>query len=206
MAEYGEEALIVGEGSLAVPDGVFEEFRRRYPESELGYDPDDRLGFVIDAMIEQAHDMDPDLTDITKIHDYLRVVEVLDSIPRRTRTPVGRMVFEKAELAQQEDRPRYFVTSVLDGSGRLLFIAHPGEREERREFLQFLTTLLHAKYLTVVPDPDKAVTLGVATEPYPSAGRSHDYMLCEGRLWDENEEFSRNRDELYGEYFTADPA
>lgn len=206
MTEYGEEALLVGENTLAVPDGTFAEFRGRFPESELGFDPDDRLGFVVDAMIAQAHDMDPDLTELPKIHDYLRVVEVLDSIPRRTRTPIGRLVFEKARLAGDQDRPRHFVTSALEGNGRVLFIAHPGERQDRREFLHLLTTLFHAKYLTVAAEPVQAVTLGVATEPFPSAGRSHDYLLCEGELWDENDRFIRQRDELYPQYFPPDPA
>lgn len=206
LAEYGEELLVVGEGALAVPDGTFAEFRSRYSESELGHDPDDRLGFVVDMMIDQAHDMDPDLTDITKIHDYLRIVEVLDSIPRRSRTPIGRKVFEKVRLAGEQGRPRYFVTETLDGKGRLLFIAHPGDRKERREFLHLLTTVFHAKFLTVAPCPDEAVTLGVATEPYPSEGRSHDYFLCQGELWDVDEDFARQRDEMYEQYFPSDPA
>lgn len=206
LAEYGEEILMASQVPLAVPAGTFALFRRRFPESVLGHDPDDRLGFVIDAMIEQAHDMDPDLTDVTRIHDYLRVVEVLDSIPRRTRTPVGRLVFDKARLAGEQDRPRYFVTLAMDGVGRILFISHPGDRQKRRDFLHMLTTLFHAKYLTVAPDPVEAVTLGVATEPYPSAGRSHDYLLCQGEVWEQNEDFVRQRDELYATYFPSDPA
>ncbi len=206
MAEYGEQLLVTGERTLAIPEGTFAEFRRRFPESELGHDPDDRLGFVIDTMIDQAHDMDPELTDISRIHDYLRVVEVLDSIPRRTRTPVGRLVFEKARLAREQERPRYFVTSGLEGKGRILFIAHPGDREDRREFLHVLTTLFHAKYLTIAADPAQAVTLGVATEPYPAAGRSHDYLLCQGEVWEENQEFNRQREELYPQYFPSEPA
>jgi hypothetical protein len=138
-------------------------------------------------------------------HDYLWVVEVLDSIPRRTRTPVGRLVLDKARLAGEQDRPRYFVMAAMDGAARILFISYPGDRQERREFLHLLTTLVHAKYLTVAPDPVQAVTLGVATEPYPSAGRSHDYLLFEGEVWDENEEFVRQRDELYSTYFPSNP-
>lgn len=205
MAEYGEAITLADEDSLAVPAGTFLAFRSHFPESVLGHDPDDQLGFVIDAMIAQAHDMDPNLTDITRILEYLQVIEVLDSIPRRTRTPVGRLVLDKARLAGEQDQPRYFVTSAMDGVARILFISHPGDRQQRRDFLSQLTTLFHAKYLTDAADPNEAVTLGVATEPYPSAGRTHDYLLYKGEIWEENEDDVRRRDELYATYFPSGP-
>jgi hypothetical protein len=205
FAEYEGEVVFFPR-PFRVPDGTFEEFRQKHPESELGFDDDDRLGFIVDAMISHAHEMDPDLTDIDRVHDYLKVAEVLDSIPRRNRTPIGKRFLEKAESARSENRPRYFVVKAVNGNGRILFMSHPGTRSERREFLKFLTTLLHAKFLTVSDDPDTALTLGVGTEPYPNAGRSHDYCLCIGHLWHEDADFIDKRDALFDEYFSEESA
>lgn len=205
LIDQGEEIALIGDGAVAVPQGTYDELIRRYPDWPLGSDPDDRFGFVIDAMISQAHDMDPSLTELSNIHDYLRILEILDSIPRRDRAVVGKMVIEKAELAGKQGRPRYFVTRALDDRARVLIIAHPGPRDDRREFLHLLTTVFHAKYLEVAPAPTDAITLGVATEPTPTAGRSHDYMLAEGEVWDVDEGFISARDATYADYFPTEP-
>ena len=149
--------------------------------------------------------MDPDLTDLDDVRDYLRIVEILDSIPRRNRTPIGKKIFEKAELAAEEGRPRYLVSGALGAKARVLFLFHPGDRDERRELLHFLTTLLHARFVHLAADADSCVTLGVATEPYPTSGRSHDYQLAEGDLWEESPEFKRQTAESYALHFPSDP-
>jgi hypothetical protein len=40
-------------------------------------------------------------------------------------------------------------------------------------------------------------TLGVATEPYPSRGRSHDFVLIRVRI-ESDAAFAARRDELFG--------
>jgi hypothetical protein len=86
-----------------------------------------------------------------------------------------------------------------------LFISHPGNRDERREYLHLLTTVFHEKYESVAPEPESVVTLGLATEPSPAEGRSTDYLLCQGVVWDPNAQFVEDRAELYEKYFPASP-
>lgn len=50
----------------------------------------------------------------------------------------------------------------------------------------------------------RLVTLGVATEPYPAGGRSHDYVLCEGEVWEAQADFVNRLDDLYAQHFPSD--
>lgn len=200
LAEFGADVLLAGDEALQVPAGTWDRFRAEFPEAAFGWDVDDNLGFVIDAMIAQAYDLDPARSSSSEVRDHLRILELLDAIPRLTRTFVGQTVVEKATLAGEEDRPRYFLFEVPDTDAQILFLAHPGPREDREVMILQMSAAIHSFRADRSETPDQLETLGVATEPYPSEGRSHSFAYFRGSL-SITEPERMERDQYLEDYF-----
>lgn len=160
------------------------------PDLTFGTRPDDRYGLVIDSILADVGDEDPEYTTATDPHDHLRIAAFLDAIPRLDRVIAGKRIMEKSRLAYEQNRERYMVLDTP--TGPLLFISDPADRRDRVQHLQQLALAFHTRLLDDGADPNMA-TVGVATEPYPNDGRSHDFIYMQGgfRLTDEER---RDRD------------
>ncbi len=191
---------------LLAPTGSWAAFRAQYPESVLGSQPSDRLGFLIDIILDGMHHMAPEFSDTQDPHDYLMMAEILDSIPRRWRGRLGRQILEKATEAREQDQMTSFRAQIR-GRWWLLFIAHPGTRSERRESLQLLTGVLAFRQADLHPDDfEERLVLGVATEPYPNDGRSHDYFLANGLAPAATSLDAEEAKRVFAQYFSEDTA
>lgn len=179
------------------PAGSWDRLSEQHPEVLFGAHRDDRFAFIIDAMIAGAADWDPEWSSSLDAHSYLAVAEALERIPRLTRIPLGKRVMEKSHLAHEEGRPRYFVAHLP--GGQLFFLAHPGDRKARQSSLQQFVVAVHTRRLGEGA-PSGFFTLGVATEPYPNEGRSHDFFHISGGFRLSTEERSR-REEFLREHF-----
>jgi hypothetical protein len=157
--------------------GKWEEFVGEHADILFGAKPDDRFAFVIDAMIAGAADWDPDWSSSLDPHSYLLVAEVLERIRRLERVALGKRIMEKCRLAYEEGRARYFISALRDG--QLFFISHPGDRKERQSILQQFVVAAHTSQVES-GTAEGFFTLGVATEPYPNEGRSHDFTFLSG--------------------------
>jgi hypothetical protein len=63
--------------------------------------------------------------------------------------------------------------------GPLVFIAHPGPRPTRVQALQDHVIARHTQLREALQGQD-FTTVGMATDPMPTPGRSHDYFLLHG--------------------------
>jgi hypothetical protein len=150
-------------------------------------------------MIAGAVDWDPDWSSRLDPHSYLVVAETLERILRLERVALGKRIMEKCRLAYEEGRARYFISALRNG--QLLFMSHPGDRKERQSTLQQIVVAAHTRQMET-GTAQSFFTLGVATEPYPNEGRSHDFMYLSGGFRLTQEERAR-RDEFLKARFGA---
>jgi hypothetical protein len=101
-------------------------------------------------------------------------------------------VIEKCRKAGLTGKPHSSLLRTV--SGPLVFVAHPGPREKRVQWLQAHVLARHTQLSEALGR--EVTTLGVATEPVPVAGRSHDFFLLRGNVRIEPVEKKR-RDQLF---------
>ena len=167
-----------------------------YPNGLRSRNPEYRWARVVDALIAAGHDLDPHFGVVASPYDYLGIAEVLERLHPDTKIELGQRILEKCRLAYEQNRRRYFV--MEDGEeGVIVFVSDPAPRQERRKFLKFLTIAAHT--LMMERGYNAATrTVGFSTEPYPSAGRSHDLMFVRANF-DLDEKTRGLRDELLSE-------
>jgi len=192
-AHLAEADLPRGTGFEVTP-GAWERTRNDRPEIFFGTNPDDRYARVIDAMIAGAAEVDPLYTNVTSATDYLHIVEFLDRIPPLVRVRVGMAVLKKCESVGQSGGFDAMIS--LPGPGLLVVLADDSDRDERAKRIQSLAMARHTQ-LAEATDIAGLTTLGIATEPAPSPGRSHDFVLIRADFPLEDDERLR-RDELFG--------
>jgi hypothetical protein len=181
---------------LSPREGAWAELESAHPESLRTLNPDYRWARVVDAVVTACHDHDPAWGVPGSPYDYLDVAEVLERLHPDTKIELGKRMLEKSRLAFEQNRKRYF--AMEDGEeGVIVFLSDPAPREERREFLKFLVFAIHTQMVERDYN-DRKRTVGFATEPYPSAGRSHDLVLVRGGF-DLDPEARRKRDALLSE-------
>lgn len=177
-----------------LPRDHFEMTAAAHPDWFLGGHPDDRFAFVIDAMVEGAADADPSLSEAAAPEDYMRITEFLDRIPLLQRVNIGRNVLARCSRAGSTGSADIGLFAVPHGL--VVFAADGADRSSRSQFIRSLAAARHSQALDAGAPPGLA-TLGVATEPYPSDGRSHDFMFIRGAIRSDPE-FAAHRDQLFG--------
>lgn len=181
------DALIAGRWS-GLPQGP--------SDAKFGSMPDHKYALVVNEMIAGAADQDREFSTLEEAHDYLHIVEFLDRVPPMHRVEFGKAVIKKCEVAGKTNTPQ---SSLLRTAlGPLVFIAHPGPRQARVQALQNHVIARHTQ-LREALGGQAFTTLGIATEPMPTAGRSHDYVLLHGgfRITDAER---KERDTRFGSF------
>ena len=150
------------------------------PDVFFGADPDHRFAMVVDAMIAGAAEQDPLYTSLENVDDYLHLIEFLDRIPPFVRVGIGERIMQKCvAVGENGGYDAMLAFPHNDIPGLLVFIADDSAREERARRLQGLTVARHTQLRDAL-GLDSLLTLGVATEPAPAPGRSHDYVFIRG--------------------------
>lgn len=202
-AEPDVLALIIEQEQTGRPieiprDGLqrdhFERTAAAHPDWFLGGHPDDRYAFVIDAMIEGAADADPTLSETVSPEQYIRITEFLDRIPLLQRVSIGENVLERCTRAGRTGAPVVGLFAIPHGL--MVFAADDADRSSRSRSIRSLAAARHSQALDAGAPPS-LMTLGVATEPYPTNGRSHDFVLIRGAIRSDPD-FATQRDELFG--------
>jgi hypothetical protein len=177
-----------------LPQGHWRDVMAREPRLFSGALPEHRFARVIDVMVEGAADRDPEFSSTSSPTDYMRIVEFLDRIPMLLRVDVGKAVLD---LCQQVGEGGGYKARLFGlPHGLMVALAHSGPRQDRSALLQSLTVARHSQALDSGA-PASLLTVGVATEPIPSMGRSHDFFLVSGGIRSDPE-FRAHRDELFG--------
>ena len=174
--------------------GAWDRAWKDRPELFFGTQPDDRFARVIDAMIAGAAETDPLYSNFSGPADYLDVIEFLDRIPPLDRVGMGKGVIRKCESVGREGG--FDALLSIRAPGLVVFLADSSDRSQRIRLLQGLTAARHSQLIEAT-GITKLTTLGIATEPSPSPGRSHDFFLLRA-AFDFSEEERRHRDELFG--------
>jgi hypothetical protein len=177
-----------------VKPGAWDEAWQDRPELFFGTHPDHRYARVVDAMIAGAAEQNPLYTNGNTSADYLHIIEFLDRIPPFTRVELGKGVIRKCESVGEIGGYNALITYV--DPGLLVVLADSSDRARRTKLIQGLTMARHTQ-LVEATGLSSLTTLGVATEPSPSSGRSHDFVLIRGEHPLSGEECGR-RDELFG--------
>ncbi len=177
-----------------VRKGAWEQTWRDRPEIFFGTRPDHKYGLVVDNMIAGASDLDPDYSALNTPSDYLGVIEFLDRIALLPRIEFGKGVLKKCREAGDSGELTRMI-SVLP-QGVIVFVADPAERSSRSRYLQSLTAARHSQIVEATGITD-LTTLGIATEPIPTPGRSHDFVLIRATFHFTADE-KIQRDELFG--------
>jgi hypothetical protein len=112
------------------------------------------------------------------------------------RVEFGKEVIKKCEIAGKQNAAQSSLLRTV--SGPLVFVAHPGPRERRVKWLQDHVIARHTQ-LREALEGLEFTTLGIATEPVPTAGRSHDYFLLRGGFRIEDDE-RKERDKRLGPF------
>jgi len=160
--------------------GAWEEMEATHPSNLRRLNPDYRWARVVDAVIAVSHDHDPQFGVVDSPYHYLDIAEALERLHPDSKIELGMRILEKCRLAYEENRPRYIAFEDGDG-GMIVFVSDPASREERRRLLQGLSFAVHTS--TIEEGVNTAHrTVGFATEPYPSSGRSHDFVLMRGEF------------------------
>lgn len=185
---------------LAIPPGGLPKnhlatMQAEHPDWFLGGHGDDRFAYIVNAMIEGAADLDPDLSTTTDPLDYMKVVTFLDSIPLLTRVELGKSLVERwIRVGQVGGR----VSGMAPlRHGLLIHLTDDGDRASRAEWSRDLTMARHSQALDAGA-PHELTTLGVATQPLPSpTGRAFDFALIRGGIRSDPD-FRSRRDEIFG--------
>jgi hypothetical protein len=187
----GEPIVIPDEG---LPHGYWWEVREREPELFFDSLPEHRFARIIDTMIEGAADSDPEFSDTASPTDYMHIVEFLDRIPMLLRIQVGKSILH---VCEQVGKTGGYKSRLMGlPHGLMVFISHSGPRQARTEFLRSVSFARHSQALDAGARKS-LVTLGVATEPLPTPGRSHDFMIISGGIRSDRE-WQDQLDEMFG--------
>ncbi|MEX0664734.1 MAG: hypothetical protein WD598_08185 [Acidimicrobiia bacterium] len=178
---------------LGLPKDHFARVATEHPDWFLGGDPDDHFSFVISAMIEGAADADPHFSDTADPRAYMRIVEFLDRIPLLNRVTIGRAVIERCQRVGSSGGR--IASRFVVPHGMLIFVTDDADRADRAEYIKHVTFARHSQALDGGA-PESLMTLGIGTEPIPTDGRSHDFVMIQGGIQSDSD-FRTRRDELF---------
>ena len=177
-----------------VKPGAWDKAWDERPEIFFGTDPNHRFACIVDAMIVGAAEQDPLYTNVTSPADYLHIIEFLDRIPPFVRVRLGQGVMRKCEAVGRNGG--YDAMLAVVEPGLMVMLADDSDREQRTRRIQGLTLARHTQLVEATGNQE-LVTLGIATEPSPSPGRSHDFVYMRGV-----DQFGlderRDRDDVFG--------
>jgi hypothetical protein len=145
-------------------------------------------------MIAGAADMDPLYTSIETTSDYLYIIEFLDRISPFPRVEFGKGVVKKCQQVGATGEWGAMLSILPEGV--IVFLSDPADREQRIKLLRSLTAARHSQFMEAT-GISGLVTLGIATEPIPTTGRSHDFCLVQA-TFDLTESEKSMRDEIFG--------
>lgn len=141
---------------------------------------DGRYALILDVMMASLQN---DLLVGSAPHpwDRIEVVRVLDAIPVLERVEMGRDFVNRCHRAA--DANQRIVGLAWPTMGKLgmqiVFMADGAERKERIFFLYRLAQPRHSQLLKASGCAN-LTTLGIATEPWPMSGGSHDFVYIPG--------------------------
>jgi hypothetical protein len=182
--------------SDALIEGRWDDRSDRPSDAVFGSMPDHEYALIVNEMIAGAADQEREFSTLREAHDYLRMIEFLDRIPPMHRVELGKKVIEKCHSAGKTGQAQSALVRTV--SGPLVFVSHQGPRDKRVQWLQAHVMARHTQ-LQEALDGFVITTLGVATEPVPTAGRSHDYFLLQGVVT-LDAAGRESRDELFGPF------
>jgi len=188
-----EEDLPLG-APIEVKPGAWERAWRDRPEIFFGTSPDHKYAKIVDNMIAGAADMDPLYTSIETTSDYLYIIEFLDRISPFPRVEFGKGVVKKCQQVGATGEWGAMLSILPEGV--IVFLSDPADREQRIKLLRSLTAARHSQFMEAT-GISGLVTLGIATEPIPTTGRSHDFCLVQA-TFDLTESEKSMRDEIFG--------
>lgn len=191
IEQEGDDEFVFRDDGL--PRGYFEQVAEAHPDWFLATDPNGKAAFVIDVLIEAASDNDPDWTTLDDPLDYLHLTEFLDKIPLAHRVGIGQNALDRCEAVGRNGG--YNVGIFGLPHGLLVYMASAQDRADRAGLLRQLTVERHTQALEAGAPPD-LITVGIATEPIPSNGRSHDMILVQGGF-DFDDAHKAERDRLF---------
>lgn len=177
----------------------YAEHLRRLLKGDL---PDAHAGFVIDHMIERAHEHDPSLGELRydedliecKPDDSIRIATALSMIPRARRIALGKSILRTVARADDRQQGDWTTTHSRSRSDCILFLASPlarNQRDERRKRLLVMTTMLkHYRQVNTA--------IGIATEAGDEAGCSYDFVYLDFEPVENKEVFEAAR-EFFGD-------
>jgi hypothetical protein len=160
--------------------GKWEEVVARWPEVDARNHPDARDAYVIDAIMRAMGEEDLLYTSMAQRSDYLELVRLLDQIPVLERVQMGSDFIERTKRAAGGSRVSAIGWPTHGKLGmQIVFVADSASREDRAAALQVQAHTRHAE-LFALTGSESLVTLGIATEPWPLAGGSHDFVVLRG--------------------------
>lgn len=174
---YSEIALPGGQPKR----GMWDETVAQFPDADSRNHPDARFAYVIDAVMAAMAE-DPKLYDISgQPWGYIGLVRLLDQIPLLERVEMGRDMIERCARAGRENSRVTWLTWPTRGrlGLQIVFAADGADRATR---IMDLTCQVHTRHAELQREAGflDLVTLGVATEPYPLSGGSHDFVVFAG--------------------------
>lgn len=173
---------IVLPGGLPQP-GKWQEVRLRWPDFAMRSHPDSQYALILDAIMGAMAEASLEPSAALHPLEYMGLVRLLDEIPLLERVEMGRECLDRCKrAASTKSRVSYLSWPTRGRLGlQILFVADSANREERRGVLAVQAMTRHAEMLAAT-DNASLTTLGIATEPYPASGGSHDFALLSGDI------------------------
>lgn len=175
-----ECSRISGKGILA---SSFIPNQTTLKDSVTGNDEELKYGKMIDILINEAHNVDPNLKAIFPAElrqhyspaAYADIATEFAKLSRIRRVILGKRFHEILTEAGRVGKNRHLSTHSPSRSTTILFLGSNAPRKERIRDLAALTELAKHYHRTIR-------AIGVATEPLPNEGRSFDFILAEHGL------------------------
>lgn len=163
--------------------GRWDEVQQRWPDIAIRSHPDEEYALIVDAIMGAMAEASLDPSAPVEPQKYMSLVRLLDQIPLLERVEMGHDCLTRCKRAASR-RSRVSLLSYPT-KGRLglqiLFVADSANREERSGRLAIQAMTRHTE-LFAATKCATLTTLGIATEPYPSSGGSHDFTVLAGDI------------------------
>ena len=163
--------------------GKWQEVRLRWPDFAMRSHPDSQYALLLDAIMGAMAEASLEPSAALHPLEYVGLVRLLDEIPLLERVEMGRECLDRCKrAASTKSRVSYLSWPTRGRLGlQILFVADSASREERKGVLAVQAMTRHAELLAAT-DNASLTTLGIATEPFPASGGSHDFALLAGDI------------------------
>ena len=146
------------------------QLKRNQLENGLRSRDDYQFGLLVDDLIANAHDIDPEFSEPGGANDS-RIPQMYNYLDRYRRIELGKRLY-KAATDAQKSAAQIIVHIQKPIERAFIYVYTSIDRKARKEYLQALVAGAQIKYSIV------KVT-AVATEPVGTGGRSYDFYNTE---------------------------